>query len=83
MEISKAHAESLGAKLAGLDLGEEEAALLEILIHDDEVTGFASDDSHQLPQIRGAFTSVVLRPVEQRWSFGANNAGLQECTISK
>ncbi len=77
MKITADTATSLGHKLGGLDLTEGEAALLHMMLEDDdEVAGFELDKSSTKiqTQARDTFRPLIQGALAQNWSFGADNA---------
>lgn len=63
MNISAETADSLAAKLATLDLTDEEGVLLTTLLAEDaEVTGFNYEE------IKVTFAPRVIKPLPSRWN---------------
>ena len=81
MKIDRSVAETLGEKLAGLELTDEEAVLLTTMLgEDDDVSGFGNV-SLNFEEIKVTFMPQVAGPVHSKWGGGpggANRLGYTE-----
>lgn len=84
MKINPETAETLGSKLAGLNLTEEEGVLLTTLLAgESEVSGFGRDGKRDatIPnyeEIKVTYLSKVISPLPNAWNIEQGSAGYTE-----